>query len=965
MFWYMSAGIRPQPEVDDRPVRSAGSGRNDAAPPESSTLRLRRAETARLEHLHFVDSLDRVNSVVLSTNDLESMASDVLEAVLSIFDCDRAWLVFPCDPDAEFWQVPMEKTRPEYPGLHATGAVLPMDPERAAIFSMLLEVKGPVAFGPGTVRPLPSNATQLGFRSGLAMALFPKVGLPWIFGLHQCSSERTWTPEEIKLLEQIGRRLTDGLTSLLTHRDLQRSEREFRTLAENSPDLIARFDHEGRYLYVNTSLARLANLTPAQFMGAQIGEAAEAAGRPLSSEGLERVRAAVRDALRTGLPQQYEGLAPTASGEVVFEFRIVPERDEAGEVASALCIGRDVTERQRAAQAQRRLIRSLRLISTINQQLIHAPDETALLEGVCRLIVEVGGHRLAWLSLSMGAASEVPRPVARFSDSEGIFDGLDRSIPDALWSKGPGALVHAGADALVVPDIAADERMSAWREVLLTRGLQSLIAVPLRDARGTVGSLVVFASAPRSFPPEEAGLMQELAGDVTFGLRALRTCAEHWVAEQKLSFLALHDPLTRLPNRLKLRERFEVALSVARERQGRLALLFLDLDNFKEINDSLGHEVGDRLLLQVAERLQACVPNGGIVAREGGDEFLILLTDPGDGPAIEQQARELLRSIDQPMQVGETMLQSTASVGISVFPDDGTDFEALRRNSDAALFHAKDGGRNTYRFFNERMNLDALARVEMQTRLRHALRNKAFRLHYQPQLQLSDRRIVAVEALMRWRDADGQDVPPGTFIPVAERSGLIIPMGRWVLEEACRQAESWRQAGLGSVMVAVNLSVVQFARGDVVQDVSEALRSSGLPATLLELEITETVLLQETDSALRTLQALKDLGVRLSIDDFGTGYSSLAYLKRLPVHKLKIAHPFVKQAASSREDAAIVRAIIQLGHTLGLEVIAEGVEVQAQLEFLRGNGCDLVQGYLISRPLPAEELPRLLRLPPA
>jgi diguanylate cyclase (GGDEF)-like protein len=529
---------------------------------------------------------------------------------------------------------------------------------------------------------------------------------------------------------------------------------------------------------------------------------------------------------------------------------------------------------------------------------------------------------------------------------------------------GPNGAALAHGEAQIIQDLGSDARLEPWRELLLSRGIAGSASMPLKDARGVMGCLTVFAGAPNAFTPQETDLLQELAGDVTYGLRALRTRAEHWAAEQKLEFLALHDPLTKLPNRLALRERFELALAVARRRQARVAMLFLDLDNFKEINDSLGHEVGDKLLLQVAERLQACVPHSGIVAREGGDEFLIVLSEIEDLAAIERSAADILGRIDQPVQIGDSMLQSTASLGISVFPDDGTDFETLRRNSDAALFHAKDGGRNTYRFFNERMNLDAIARVEMQTRLRSALRNDEFRLHYQPQLRLSDRRIIGMEALIRWRTESGDNIAPADFIPVAEKSGLIIPIGQWVLEEACRQAMEWRQGGLPDLLVAVNLSVVQFSRCNIVEAVGAALHKSQLPPQLLELEITESVLLHDTDSALRTLHGLKDLGVKLSIDDFGTGYSSLAYLKRLPVDKLKIAHPFVKQLASSRQDAAIVRAIIQLGHTLELEVIAEGVEVEAQLKFLRANGCNLVQGFLVSRPVAAQDFPALLRHQP-
>ncbi len=937
--------------------------RASSALPESNTLRLKRAETDRLAHMHFVDSLDRVNSVVLGTHNIESMMSDVLDAVLSIFDCDRAWLVYPCDPAAATWYSPMERTRPGYAGALASGVPQPVDQNHASVFRTLLAAAGPVASGAGNPMPLPRAATErFGLRASMAMALFPKVGAPWAFGLHQCSHERVWKPDEMRLLEQIGRRLTDGLTSLLTYRHLQRSEREFRSLAENSPDMISRVDRHGRYLYVNSTLARLASLPAASFIGEMIGATRIAAGHQLDTGTVSRVRSTVQMVLSSGMPQRCEVLDPKPGGERVYEYRISPEFDEAGEVVSALCVGCDVTDRKRAEHGQKRLIRSLRLISMNNQLLIHAQQESALLADICRLLVEVGNYRLAWISLGSDQ-SRAPRPTARFGAAEGQFDSLDLAIPDELWRSGPGALLAASGEPEIVRDVGAEPRLADWRELLLTRGLESCMALPLRDSRGTLGSVTVFAGALNAFSAQETELLQELAGDVTFGLRAMRTRAEHSAAEEKLAFLALHDQLTRLPNRVALRDRFEQALALARRQQTRLALLFLDLDNFKEINDSLGHEVGDKLLLQVAERVQPRVPCGGIVAREGGDEFLILLTEVEDLNAIERVAREVLDRIDQPVQIGDNLLQSTASIGISVYPDDGTDFEALRRNSDAALFHAKDEGRNTHRFFNERMNLDALARVEMQTRLRQALRNNEFRLHYQPQLSLAERRIIGMEALIRWRNEHGEDIPPASFIPVAEKSGLIIPIGQWVLEEACRQAVAWSEAGLPPLLVAVNLSVVQFSRGDIVEAVKRTLRASRLPPERLELEITESVLLHDTDTALETLQALKDMGVTLSIDDFGTGYSSLAYLKRLPVHKLKIAHPFVKQLASSREDAAIVRAIIQLGQTLGLEVIAEGVEVDAQLKFLKANGCNLVQGFLISRPLAAEDFPEFLRRP--
>jgi diguanylate cyclase (GGDEF)-like protein len=501
--------------------------------------------------------------------------------------------------------------------------------------------------------------------------------------------------------------------------------------------------------------------------------------------------------------------------------------------------------------------------------------------------------------------------------------------------------------------------MARWRKTIREHGFRASAALPLADAWGTFGALSIYAAEPEAFIAEEVELLQELASNLAYGIRALRTRAEHKAAEDKLAFLAHHDPLTQLPNRLLLRDRFEQAIAATRRKPGRVAMMFLDVDSFKEINDSLGHEVGDELLIQVAGRLQSCVRDVDTVSREGGDEFVIVLTGVDELAGVARVAQQILAAMEHPFEIGGSSLHTTLSIGISVFPDDGKDFDTLRRSSDAALFVAKDGGRNVYRFFDEQMNRDVLERLRVQASLRLALKNEEFRLHYQPQMRLRDGRIVGMEALVRWQCADGGLVHPGEFIAVAEQSGLILPIGQWVLNEACRQAMQWRRDGLPDLVVAVNLSVAQFRRGNILDAVAGALAWSGLPPASLELELTESVLLHDTETALETLRALKKIGVKLSIDDFGTGYCSLAYLKRLAVNKLKIDRSFIRDLVDSSEDAAIVRAIIQLGHTLELEVVAEGVETDAQLEFLRTNGCDQIQGYLISHPLPAAQFPGL------
>ena len=812
-----------------------------------AAVRKRAAETLRLQserlaHLRFVENLDRVNSAIHGTNDLERMMTDVLDTVLSIFDCDRAWLVFPCDPEAPAWRCPMERTKPEYPGAFALGIEQPVNEHVAQTWRILRAANGPVTFGPGGEHPLATDfPRRFGIQSFIAVVLYPKIGQPWLFGLHQCSHPRVWTAEDRRLFQEIGRRLSDGLTTLLTFRNLQQREAEARRLAE----------------------------------------------------------------------------------------------------------------------AQHRLNRALRLRSSCNQLLIHTEDESRLLHEVCRLVVEGGNYLMAWVGMAEQDADKTVRPVAKFGLDEGYLSSISISWADNERGRGPtGTAVRTG-EVQVCQDMLSDSRMCPWQQTIRTSGFRGSAALPLKDATGTFGTLSIYAAVPDAFIPDEVDLLRELAADLAYGIRTLRMRREHRAAEVKLAFLAHHDPLTRLPNRLLLRDRFEQAVAYARRKAARVALLFLDLDSFKEINDSISHEVGDGLLIQVAERLQSCVRATDTVSREGGDEFVVLLTDIGDFDGTARVAQQILASIEQPFEINGNRLHTTVSIGISFHPTDGTDFETLRRNSDAALYHAKDSGRNTYRFFDERMNRDATERLQTQANLRIALKNEEFRLHYQPQVRLSDGRIIGMEALVRWQRPGADLVAPGRFIAAAEQSGLIIPIGQWVLNEACRQAVEWRAAGLPDLVVSVNLSVVQFRRSNILHDVTTALRDSGLPAELLELELTESVLLHDTEAALETLRALKKIGVRLAIDDFGTGYCSLSYIKSLPVHKLKIDRSFVHGLGEGVEDAAIVRAIIQLGQSLRLEVVAEGVETGAQLDFLSANGCDQIQGFLVSRPLPPAQFSQL------
>jgi diguanylate cyclase (GGDEF)-like protein/PAS domain S-box-containing protein len=435
--------------------------------------------------------------------------------------------------------------------------------------------------------------------------------------------------------------------------------------------------------------------------------------------------------------------------------------------------------------------------------------------------------------------------------------------------------------------------------------------------------------------------------------------SERKAAEDRIAFLAYHDALTGLPNRVLAKERLDLAIALASRSGHKVALLFFDLDNFKMINDSLGHSTGDALLRAVATRLRGCIREGDTLSRVGGDEFLLVVSDVAAPDDVGAVSEKILAQLTEPFHVEGNELTTSVSMGVAVYPDDGQDFDALLKKADTAMYSAKEAGRNTYRFYTRQMNVDALEHLKIRTGLRQALDQGQFVLHFQPQIDLATGRTVGAEALIRWAHPELGLLPPARFIGIAEDTGLIVPIGDWVLREACRQAAAWRAAsGLPELVCAVNLSAPQFRRGDLEGSVARALADSGLDAAGLELELTESILIRDTEHVLATVQRLKSIGVKLSIDDFGTGYSSLSYLKRFAVDKLKIDRSFVRGMADDPNDAAIVRAIIQMARSLGLKTIAEGVEDDRLRALLLMHRCDEGQGFHFARPLPAQELLR-------
>jgi len=580
-------------------------------------------------------------------------------------------------------------------------------------------------------------------------------------------------------------------------------------------------------------------------------------------------------------------------------------------------------------------------------------DKVMLLEKLAADLGVAIGHRVALTALR--ESEERFRTMAEHStdwiwsiDTQGrhVYSnqrGLEilGYTQDAILALDPATLVHP--DDLPLFHEAFSSAMSAqqgWQNVVLR----------WRHRNGSYRILESSASALFN----EAGKLIGFQG-------VDRDITERKQAEERIEFMAHHDALTGLPNRVLLRDRFDHAMAIAERTRSRVALLFLDLDNFKRVNDTLGHAAGDQLLLEVVTRLTQCTRESDTISRQGGDEFILLLNDVPDLETVERIADEILVSISDPMEVNGLVLNTSCSLGVAIYPEDGSDFDGLLQKADTAMYNAKDAGRNVYRFFDSQMNQQAHEHLLLQNRLHQALFQNEFCLHYQPQMEIDSGRVVGVEALLRWHNPELGEVVPARFIPVAEDSGLIVPIGAWVLEEACRQAQAWRQTGWPELAISVNLSALQFRRAGLIETVENALERSGLPPYLLELELTESILLQDVENNLDTVRKLKALGVRLSIDDFGTGYSSLSYLKRFAVDRLKIDRAFVRDINTDPDDAAIVNAVIQLARGLRLGIIAEGVETQAQLGFLREQGCPEVQGFLFSRPLAPVALEVFLR----
>jgi diguanylate cyclase (GGDEF)-like protein/PAS domain S-box-containing protein len=678
---------------------------------------------------------------------------------------------------------------------------------------------------------------------------------------------------------------------------LAESEQRLRAAVESFPSPFLIYDRERRILYANASAVRLAGLPAQQLIGRRDEEI-------FPPSVTEAYLGWLSEAISTKAPREGECALTLAGRSYVLVFSYVPLLDARGEVYQVLAVGHDITERKRSEEALR--LRERAIEASVNGLVITdflRPDNP---------IVYVNP---AFQRLTGYAPQEALGRNGRF------LLGTDTDQPglEAIRS----AIREQRESYAVIRNYRKDGSMF-WNELHIA---------PVRDAYGRVTHFV------------------GVQNDVT----------ERKRYEEQLEHQANHDLLTGLPNRNLLRDRLSQALLHA-DRYGRaVAVAFLDLDNFKLINDSLGHDLGDELLRRVAQRLRSTVREVDTVARIGGDEFVLLLGyQPGEQGVSELMPR-LLAAVAEPIMIGERELTVSCSIGFCIYPQDGSDPDALLRNADAAMFRAKELGRSNFQAFTPALHARISERLALEGELRRALERCEFTLHFQPQVEVGSGRIIAVEALLRWNHPARGLVPPASFIPVAEETGLIVPIGDWVVEAVCEWCRSRKAEGCAPLRVAINVSLRQLHRDEFVACVASALARTGVEPQWLELEITESAVMKNPEETIGRLRSLRALGIKIAIDDFGTGYSSLSQLKRLPVDRLKIDRGFIEGIPGDIDDAAIARAVISLGHSLGLKVVAEGVETAAQHDFLLAHGCDEAQGYLFAVPMAAEAIEDLLR----
>jgi diguanylate cyclase (GGDEF)-like protein/PAS domain S-box-containing protein len=748
----------------------------------------------------------------------------------------------------------------------------------------------------------------------------PLLAADRVIGLYAVdkASPGFFTAEHLRFTEALAPHAALAIRNARLYEQMQRSEERFRALVDNSNEVVSLLDREGVTLYSSQSSAAILGDPVEDIVGRTPFER-------VHPEDRAEVQALFQTCLRSpGFPLVSEFRMRHRSGTWRTVEAVLVNRLDDPSVAAAVLNYRDVTDRKRAQQKIEDLNRDLqRQVAEFETLLEVIPIGIGIArDPACR---RIEGN--PYLTRLMGGT---PRENMSFSAPTGEVRPTSQLYRDGQpLTPEELPMQRAAAQGAEVVDMEMDVVRDGEKMATILG-----YAAPLFDEggrpRGAIGAYL----------------------DIT----------ERKRAEEQIKSLAYHDALTGLPNRRLFQDRLSVAVAQAHRSGQRLAVLYLDLDRFKPVNDSFGHSAGDRLIQDVAERLRTCLREGDTVARLGGDEFTLLLPGVSQVVDVARVAEKVLDTLRLPFQIEGREIFATASIGISLYPEDGRDVETLIKNADAAMYRAKQQGRDNYQLYAPALNATALERLALENDLRHALAKGELVIHYQPVVDLTTGRVQAMEALLRWRHPELGLLPPSEFISLAEVTGLIIPFGPWILRTACAQTHEWQEAGHAELGVAVNLSARQFQHPDLVAQVRRALEETKLEPAFLELEITESSAMHG-EAAVHSLRELKALGVRITIDDFGTGYSSLSYLRRFPIDTLKIDRSFIADITHDPDDAAIATAVIALAHTLKLRVVAEGVETDEQVAFLSARRCDHAQGFLFGAPLPAEGSSGLLETP--
>jgi PAS domain S-box-containing protein/diguanylate cyclase (GGDEF)-like protein len=784
---------------------------------------------------------------------------------------------------------------------------------------------------------------------GADQGLFKEDELEMLYGVgHQVgiALERARLHEG---LERLVEERTAALTAEIVQRkQIEKKMRELAVIVEFSDDAIISMTPDGNILAWNRGAEHLYGYTAEEVRGQHFTFLVPQEHMDETMEIIARIGQGEH-------VEHYETIRLTKDGRRIFvNLTESPIRDETGAVVGIAKIARDITQHKADEAGIVRLNRIYSVLSGINTTIVRIRDQQELFKEACRIAVEHGKFIFAWIGM-FDAGTQQITPVARAGHEDGYLDQINlTSIEDAPGNCRLTAEALTQVKPVICNDIAAEDRIENWRGEALKRGYRSLVVFPLTVESRPVGVFVLYAPETGVFDDEEMRLLSEMAGDISFALDNLEK-------EKRLNYLAYFDAITGLPNRALFLDRANQRIRAVHDGKKAFSVILLDPERFSSINETFGRQAGDDLLRQIASRLKETLDETYILARLAADNFIIATRGDDEGTGIAHVLETILSGIqNQPFLIGGQELRAATRAGIASYPADGEDIETLLRNAEAALKKAKLSG-DKYLFYAPEFNARVAEKLSLENKLRRALEQYQLVLHYQPKVDLKSGQICGLEALLRWNDPETGLVPPIKFISLLEETGMILEAGRWALMQAVSDSRAWQAKGLRAPRIAVNVSPLQLQQKDFVSMVADAISDVGSEAVELELEITESLIMQDIEANIQKLKAIREMGVEVAIDDFGTGYSSLSYIAKLPVNTLKIDRAFIINMASNSDDLGIVSTIISLAHSLNLRVVAEGVETTEQASLLRLLKCNELQGFLFSQGVPAEQIETFLR----